>query len=202
MMKQSEETKAKRAASMRARWADPEHRAALTAGIKAAAQRIQADPEKAAAFAARSSERMKRRHQDPEWQIVRNARSSRVAKANWADPVIRERLTEASRNNYAQLHTEAARLASRTAAKWILKQAWAEMLAATDYANTYRDVQAEMRMKYPYDGPQDSAAYSKHCQRIGRLVVTDQRLKDIQFDFMRDAIPRWADAWKNKKGAA
>jgi hypothetical protein len=202
MTKPSEETKAKRAASMRARWADPEYRAALKVSLKASAQRLQADPEKAAAFAARSSERMKRRHQDPEWQIVRNARSSRVGKANWAHPEIRERLTEFARHNYAKLHTDAAKLASRTAAKWILKQAWAEMLAATEYANTYRDVQAEMRMKHPYDGPQDSAAYSEHCQRIGRLVVTDQRLKDIQFDFMRDAIPRWADAWKKKKEAA
>lgn len=202
----SDETRAKRSASLKAKHADPEFAAKWRAKNAAAVAAWHSNPDNATAFAKRSSERMKKRHGDPEWQKVRNERSSRTMKKNWE--TYRDLFTAQSAERYIRnielgrgINTGEAEAKKRTAAKWIMKQAQAALHTETDYNEVYAAVQAKLRREIPYDGPQGTADYFDYLRKLGSLVTNSPECREIADGFLSTAIPRFAEEWRKKNKA-
>lgn len=200
---QSPELIAKRAAAIKLASAKPEVKARRSVAMKAAIARAMADPEKRAARSAASSAWMTSLHQDPEFQARRNVRSSRVMKANWQDPKIREVLmAHAAEQGGRHLQTPQA-IAKKTAAnRWILKNVLAERGAATNYNEKFAETLERVRREMPYDGPQEHSDYQEYCSRVSHIVGMDPHLRRIHDEFVKEAIPRWAALWQERKKAA
>lgn len=202
--KHTPESNAKRAEASRLKWQDPEFRAKASAAMKEGQKRAAADPVKAAKRSATTSAHMKRMHQDPEFQARRNKRSSETLKATWARSEMRARFIDQAREKYAAkigVSRADSVAASKAANRWILTQANAELRAATDYNAVYKEVQAQMRLDFPYDGPEDDAFYKEYLGKLGRRVVAHPRLVKISREFLSEAIPRWAKVWADMRAA-
>lgn len=202
--KQSPEVVAKRAAGIRAMYADPERRARGEARRREALKKWLENPANAALRAKQSSERMKRRHADPEWQKKRDARSSATMKRTWE--ARREHMLAAQAQSYQQMVengtgicSDEAKQNKATANKWIMKRAWEAMMAETDYSKTYGEVQMRLRREMPYDGPQEGSDYIDYLQKLCRAIVSSPECRAIQDSFMSEAIPRFAEEWKKRK---
>jgi hypothetical protein len=198
---QSEETKLKRAASIRAIRADPERNAAWTAAAAAGLGKWHENPENAARFSERSSARMKKRHADPEWQAVRNERSSRTMKRNWEKH--RDAYVAAAVERYASgggLADESVIERKIEGARWIMTKAQAALRSETSYEETFARVQARLRDEDPYAGSSD-ADYADYLQELGRRTTADAECREIADPFLSAAIPRIAAEWRSLRGS-
>lgn len=203
--KDSDETKAKRIASIKAAYAaNPDRRARQIAAAAAALKAWYADPENAAAAAKRSSDRMKRRHQDPQFQQRRNARSSRVMKANWVKH--RDLFIQQASDRYARhladgtgINSDESKAKKAIASRWILKKANDAMHAETDYDIVFGEVLERMRRQRPYDGPLEHSDYYEYCKIIGTAVTSSPECRAIADPFMSKAIPRFAAEYRQTK---
>ncbi len=198
---QSEESRAKRSATMKTLRADPEANARWSAAAHAGIKRYLADPDNFAAFSARASDQMRKLHTDPEFQQRRNERSSRVMKQNWVK--YREKFTQDAIEKYARgeaCNSEEAKANKAKAAKWIMKKAQEALHTETDYDERYAEIQAQLRREMPYDGPLETSDYYDYLQKLGKATVNHPELRELADTFMSEAIPRFAAAWHERKG--
>lgn len=198
----SAEANAKMAATMRARFADPEYRAMHKARSAAAIKKWHSNPENAAKFAQRSSERMKKRHAEGNWKAEggRAGLSSRGVKK--ALNTHKEMYRKMAKDRYAAglgLNSDTAKSAKVAAGKWIMKAAHAALHLETNYDELYRDAQLRLRREMPYDGPSDCADYYEYIKKLGTATVNSPECRKVADDFMRVAIPRFAKKWQAQK---
>lgn len=198
---QSEETKAKRSASMKQTMSDPVRKEARSASARAALSKLWDDPEFRARRSQASSERMRQRHADPAWQRIRDERSSRVMKANWEKH--RDIFTQQALDRYERgvcsLNQGEAEERKRAAAKWIMTQAQASLHSETNYDEVFRNVQARIRSEHPFYGDTESRDYYEYCQKIGKMVTSHPECRAIADQHLGIAITRFSAQWQAKK---
>ena len=85
-------------------------------------------------------------------------------------------------------------------ARWIMKQARAELNADGAFSELWRDTKARLEREHPYDGPAGDADYWDYQRLIGKLITADPIVRETQDTFFREAIPRWGAAWKDSLG--
>jgi len=198
----SAEANAKAAATLRARFADPEYRERHRQISKAAREKWLSIPENAAAFAAQSSERMKKRHAEGNWKAEggRSGLSSRSIKK--ALETHKEMYRQLAKDRYAAgigLNSEESKAAKAAASKWIMKAANDALRAETNYNDAYREAHLRLRREMPYDGPSDCADYYDYCKKLGTAGVNSPECRKIADEFMVLAIPRFAKKWQERK---
>ena len=201
--KASEETKAKRSATLKKVRNDPERKAEWDAAAAAGIKKHMADPSNRVAASARSSARMRKMHTDPEFQKRRNERSSNVMKAVWVNH--REKLTRLAVERYARgeaCNSEEGRNNSSIATKWIMKKANEALRLETDYNERYAEIQARLRREMPYNGPLDSSDYYDYLKKLGTAVTSHPELCKLHNDFMVQAIPRFSAEWIKRRRTA
>ena len=197
---QSEETKAKRIASLKITRNDPERKAKWDAAVRVGLEKYMSNPDNRAAVSARSSAHMRKLHTDPEFQKRRDERSSRVLKAVWVNH--RDKFTQYAVERYARgeaCNSEEGKRNKVIAAKWIMKKAQEALHTETDYDAQYAEVQAQLRREMPYDGPLDSSDYFDYLQKLGKAVVNHPDLRKLQDEYMKNAIPKFSAEWRAKK---
>jgi len=198
----SAEANARAAASLRARFADPEYRKQHQEKSKAGRQKWLSIPENAAAHAMRSSERMKKRHAEGNWKAEggRSGISSRAIKK--VLETHKEMYRQLATDRYAAgvgINSEESKAAKANASKWIMKAANDALHSETNYNDVYREVHLRLRREMPYDGPSDSADYYEYCKKLGTAVVSSPECREVADSFMRTAIPRFAKEWQERK---
>lgn len=208
--KLSAEAKEKQSASLKAAWSDPEVRGRWSQALTDSNRKWRADPanaERVAKIAELSSARMKARHTDPAWQKIRDERSSIVMKENWRRyrDHYRQSAVERYRNSLEAgvgINSDDAKALKRTAAKWIMTKAQEAMHTETDYDEVFSEVSARMRREMPYDGPSGTADYFEYLKQLGIAVVNSKECRSISDSFMAEAIPKFAQQWRElrKKG--
>jgi len=198
--KESEETKAKRIATLKIIRNDPERKVKWDAAVAAGVRKHMADPSNRAAASARSSAHMRKMHTDPEFQKRRDERSSNVMKAVWVNH--REKLTQLAVERYTRgeaCNSEEGKKNKAIANKWIMKKAQEALHLETDYDERYADIQAQLRREMPYDGPLNNSDYFDYLRKLGQAVVKHPDLRKLQDEFMKKAIPRFSAEWLKKR---
>lgn len=198
----SAEANAKAAASIRARYQDPEFRARLKEATAEARKKWFSIPENAAAFAKQSSDRMKKRHDEGNWKAEggRSGISSRAIKK--ALETHKEMYRQVAKDRYDAglgINSEESKSSKAAASKWIMKAANDALHAETDYDEAYREAHLRLRREMPYDGPGGDADYYDYCKRLGTAVVNSPECRKIADEFMSLAIPRFAKIWQERK---
>jgi len=198
----SAESNAKAAATLRARFADPEYRERHREASRAGRAKWFSIPGNAAAFAAQSSERMKKRHAEGSWKAEggRAGLSSRSVKK--ALESHKEMYRQLAKDRYAAglgINSEESKAAKSAASKWIMKAANDAMRTETNYNEVYREVHLRLRREMPYDGPSDCADYYDYCKKLGTAVVNSPECRKIADEFLSSAIPRFAKQWQERK---
>lgn len=200
-VKQSEETKAKRRATLKAIRNDPERKPKWDAASREGLRKYMADPANRAAMSARSSAHMHRMHADPEFQKRRSERSSRTMKETWIKH--REKFTQIAIDRYARgegVNSEEGKANKVRAAKWIMQKAQEALHTETDFDERYAEIQAQLRREMPYDGPLGTSDYYDYLKKLGVAVASHPVLREIADAFMSEAIPRFSKLWATKKG--
>jgi len=198
----SAEANAKMAATMRAKFDDPEYRAMHKARSAAANKKWHSDPENAAKFAERSSERMKKRHAEGNWKADggRSGISSRGIKK--ALEIHKEMYRQMAKDRYAAglgINSEESKAAKAAASKWIMKAAKDALHAETNYNELYQEAHIRLRREMPYDGPSDGADYHEYIKKLGTATVNSPECRKAADDFMALAIPMFAKKWQGMK---
>ncbi len=124
-------------------------------------------------------------------------------KANWEKH--REAFTQQSIERYARMKAEGSGLLSeqaearkREAAAWIMKKAARALHAETNYNEVYAEAQARIREEQPFNHSDD---YYEYLKWLGHETVNSPECRELADSFMSDAIPRFASAWRKKRGA-
>lgn len=201
---QSNETKVKRADSLRAAWSDPEKRELWSSAAREGLEEWHSDPSNAAKHSHRSSQRMTRLHQNPEFQERRNARSSRVMTENWER--YRDDFTEYARARYRKMveggtgiMSDESKRRRAEAGSWIMTKAQEALHSETKYNEMFKEVQARLREMNPFCGDADSRDYYDYCKKLGKLVVNSPECRAIADAFMSEAIPRFSREWNARR---
>ena len=93
--------------------------------------------------------------------------------------------------------SDEVKVRNANAAKWVMKKARAAMEAETDFIALWTDTLERLRRETPYDGPSDCSDYFDYQRRIGKAMLSDPALREIQDSFMKHAIPRFYAEWRN-----
>lgn len=93
------------------------------------------------------------------------------------------------------------RLATAYRAKWIMKKAQEELHCNTDFNVLFADVQYQLRLEMPYDGPLGCADYFDYCRKLGVAVTRDPRIRALADSFMSEALSRLSAQWKTERAA-
>lgn len=93
------------------------------------------------------------------------------------------------------------RALTASAAQWVMKKAKEALVLETDFVEVWTRVQDRLRREMPYDGPAGTADHFDYMRALGKALTADPELRDLQDDFMREAIPRFYAEWKAQKVA-
>jgi endogenous inhibitor of DNA gyrase (YacG/DUF329 family) len=73
---------------------------------------------------------------------------------------------------------------------WALKKVREELDNDTDYIQLWKATQARLRQEMPYDGPLSGSDYMDYLKKLGKALLADPAIRDMQAQFMKAAIPR------------